>query len=75
MNGCEFPRNTENVQLQEQLETLIEQHKQKCKLYENARKNKNIEMINRLYEDTRILWKSIEDTKKEIIEYRNLVSK
>ncbi len=67
MNDYEFPRNTEIMQLQEKLETLIEHHKQKCKLYENARKNKNIEMANRLYEDTKILWKSIEETKKEII--------
>lgn len=67
MNDYEFPRNTEIMQLQEKLETLIEHHKQKCKLYENARKNKNIEMANRLYEDTRTLWKSIEETKKEII--------
>ncbi|HSA75989.1 MAG TPA: hypothetical protein VLE02_00470 [Nitrosarchaeum sp.] len=54
------------MQLQEKLDLLIEHHKQKCKLYENARKNKNIEMANRLYEDSKILWKSIEDTKKEI---------
>jgi hypothetical protein len=67
MNDYEFPRNTENMQLQEKLETLIEQHKQKCKLYENARKNKNIEMSNRLYEDTKTLWKSIEGIKKEIV--------
>lgn len=67
MNDFEFPRNAETTQLQEKLETLIEQHKQKCKLYENARKNKNIEMSNRLYNDTKILWKSIEDTKKEIV--------
>jgi len=69
MNDYEFPRNTEIIQLQEKLETLIEHHKQKCKLYENARKNKNIEMSNRLYEDTKILWKSIEETKKEITKY------
>lgn len=66
MSDYEFPRNTEIIQLQEKLETLIEHHKQKCKLYENARKNKNIEMVNRLYDDTKILWKSIEETKKEI---------
>lgn len=67
MNDFEFSRNTEITQLQEKLGTLIEQHKQKCKLYENARKNKNIEMSNRLYDDTKILWKSIEDIKKEIV--------
>lgn len=72
MNDYEFPRNTEIMQLQEKLETLIEHHKQKCKLYENARKNKNIEMANRLYEDTKILWKSIEETKKEIIKHTEM---
>ncbi len=66
MNDYEFPKNSEIMQLQEKLDLLIEHHKQKCKLYENARKNKNIEMANRLYEDSKILWKSIEDTKKEI---------
>ncbi len=66
MNDYEFPKNSEITQLQEKLDLLIEHHKQKCKLYENARKNKNIEMANRLYEDSKILWKSIEDTKKEI---------
>lgn len=69
MNDYEFPRNPEIIQLQEKLETLIEHHKQKCKLYENARKNKNIEMANRLYDDTKILWKSIEETKKEITKH------
>jgi hypothetical protein len=48
---------------------LIENHKQKCKLYENARKNKNIEMANRLYDDSKILWRSIEETKKEIMKH------
>lgn len=66
MNDYEFPKNSEITQLQEKLDSLIEHHKQKCKLYENARKNKNIEMANRLYEDSKILWKSIEETKKEI---------
>lgn len=66
MNDYEFSKNSEITQLQEKLDLLIEHHKQKCKLYENARKNKNIEMANRLYEDSKILWKSIEDTKKEI---------
>ncbi len=67
MSDYEFPRNTGVIQLQEKLEMLIENHKQKCNLYENARKNRNIEMSNRLYNDTKILWKSIEDTKKEIV--------
>lgn len=66
MNDYEFPKNSEITQLQEKLDSLIEHHKQKCKLYENARKNKNIEMANRLYEDSKMLWKSIEETKKEI---------
>lgn len=66
MNDYEFPKNSEITQLQEKLDSLIERHKQKCKLYENARKNKNIEMANRLYEDSKNLWKSIEETKKEI---------
>ncbi|MBS3922559.1 MAG: hypothetical protein KGZ37_05355 [Nitrosarchaeum sp.] len=66
MNDYEFPKNSEIMQLQEKLEMLIEHHKQKCKLYENARKNKNTEMANRLYEDSKNLWKSIEETKKEI---------
>lgn len=66
MNDYEFPKNSEITQLQEKLDMLIEHHKQKCKLYENARKSKNIEMANRLYEDSKILWKSIEDAKKEI---------
>ena len=69
MNDYEFPRNTEIIQLQERLEMLIENHKQKCKLYENARKNKNIEMANRLYDDSKILWRSIEETKKEIMKH------
>lgn len=67
MSDYEFPRNPEIIQLQEKLEMLIEHHKQKCKLYENARNNKNVEMTNRLYDDTKILWKSIEETKKEIV--------
>ena len=69
MNDYEFPRNPEIRQLEEKLETLIEHHKQKCKLYENARNNKNIEMADRLYEDTKILWESIEETKKEITKH------
>ena len=66
MNDYEFPKNSEITQLQEKLDSLIEHHKQKCKLYENARKNKNTEMSNRLYEDSKILWRTIEETKKEI---------
>jgi hypothetical protein len=69
MSDYEFPRNTGIIQLQERLEMLIENHKQKCKLYENARKNKNIEMANRLYDDSKILWRSIEETKKEIMKH------
>lgn len=66
MSGYEFTRNPENIQLQEKLETLIEHHKQKCKLYENARSNKNMETANRLYAESKMLWKAIEETKKEI---------
>jgi hypothetical protein len=69
MSDYEFPRNTGIIQLQERLEMLIENHKQKCKLYENARKKKNIEMANRLYDDSKILWRSIEETKKEIMKH------
>jgi hypothetical protein len=32
MSDYEFPRNTGIIQLQERLEMLIENHKQKCKL-------------------------------------------
>jgi len=64
MNNYDFPKDL--TELQGKLDALIESHKKICKLYENAREHKNLEMADRLYFESKQVWKSIEDTKKEI---------
>ncbi|CAD6368845.1 conserved hypothetical protein [metagenome] len=66
MNNYDFPKDLVTPELKEKLEALIESHKKICKLYENARERKNSEMADRLYAESKQVWKSIEDIKKEI---------
>jgi len=66
MSNYDYPKDLAKPELQEKLDALIESHKKICKLYENAREHKNSEMADRLYSESKQVWKSIEDTKKEI---------
>jgi len=60
-----------SIRLQEKLVMLIELHQQKCKLYKNATESKNFEMAKRLYDESKIIWKSIEKIKRELPEYQS----
>ena len=66
MSNYDFPKDLTKPELKEKLESLIESHKKIYKLYENARERKNSDMADRLYAESKQVWKSIEDTKKEI---------